>query len=151
MPMIKAVAFIIGTFGGLGYLRPAPGTWGSLAGALVWWFLVPPIPGIQLMLVVIAAGLGIWAGGYLERATMVTDPSIVVIDEVAGMWLALLGCGHVIWQFAVGFILFRLLDILKPGPIARAQSLPGGWGVVCDDLLAGGVTLAALIVLRWVL
>ncbi len=131
-------------------MRPGPGTWGSLVGAIVWWLLGPPLAGIQFLLVIMAAGLGIWAGGYLERTTGITDPSIVVIDEVAGMWLALLGCGPILWQFAAGFILFRLLDILKPGPIAWAQSLPRGWGIMADDLLAGGVTLAVLAVLRWV-
>ncbi len=102
------------------------------------------------MLVVMVAGLGIWAGGYLERTSGITDPSIVVIDEVAGMWLALLGCGPILWQFAAGLVLFRLLDILKPGPIARVQSLPRGWGIMVDDLVAGGITLAVLVVLRWV-
>ncbi len=131
-------------------MRPAPGTWGSLAGAIVWWLLGPPLVGIQLLLVIMAAGLGIWAGGYLERTTETTDPAIVVIDEVAGMWLALLGCGPVLWQFAAAFILFRSLDILKPGPIEWAQSLPRGWGIMADDLAAGGMTLAILVVLRWV-
>ncbi len=130
-------------------MRPAPGTWGSLGGAIVWWLLGPPLVGNQIILVIMAAGLGIWAGGYLERTTGITDPSIVVIDEVAGMWLALLGCGPVLWQFAAGFTLFRLLDILKPGPIARLQSLPRGWGIVADDLLAGGITLAVMTVMRW--
>ena len=100
------------------------------------------------MMVIVAAGLGIWAGSYLERSTGINDPSIIVIDEVAGMWVALLGCGPVLWQFAVAFILFRLLDILKPGPIGWTQSLPGGWGIMADDLLAGGITLAVLVVLR---
>ena len=117
----------------------------------MWWLLGPPPVGIQVMMVIMAAGLGIWAGGYLERSTGIGDPSIIVIDEVAGIWLALLGCGPVLWQFAVAFILFRLLDILKPGPIGRAQSLPGGWGIMADDLLAGGITLAVLVVLRMVL
>ncbi len=116
----------------------------------MWWLLGPPLAGIQFMLVITAAGLGIWAGGYLERTTASTDPSIVVIDEVAGMWLALLGCGPVLWQFAAGFIIFRLLDILKPGPIGWAQSLPRGGGIMADDLMAGGLTLAVLAVLRWV-
>ncbi len=120
-----------------------------MAGAILWWFWGPPLAGIQFLLVVVAAGLGIWAGGYLERTTETSDPSIVVIDEVAGMWLALLGCGPVLWQFAAGFILFRLLDIFKPGPIGWAQSLPRGWGIMADDLLAGGITLAVLSVLRW--
>ncbi|MCH7859785.1 MAG: phosphatidylglycerophosphatase A, partial [Candidatus Marinimicrobia bacterium] len=134
-----------------GLLRPAPGTWGSLGGAVVWWLLWPQPVGVQVMMVIVAAGLGIWAGGYLERSTGISDPSIIVLDEVAGIWLALLGCGPVLWQFAVAFILFRLLDILKPGPIGRAQSLPGGWGIMADDLLAGGITLAVLVVLRMVL
>lgn len=94
--------------------------------------------------------VGLWAAHQLEQLTGKVDPSIIVIDEVAGQWLALVGCGPVLWQFAAGFFLFRLLDIFKPGPINRAQALPRGWGVMADDLLAGAVVLVILSALRWI-
>ena len=150
MPAIKAVAYILGTVGGVGYLRPGPGTWGSLAGAVIWWFLVPPVVWIQVALVAVVSGVGLWAAQQMEQHTGKNDPGIIVIDEVAGQWLALVGCGPVLWQFATGFVLFRLLDIFKPGPIYRAQSLPRGRGVMADDLLAGAVTLVILSALRWI-
>ncbi|MEE9466440.1 MAG: phosphatidylglycerophosphatase A [Candidatus Neomarinimicrobiota bacterium] len=139
----------MGTFGGVGYLRPGPGTWGSLTAAVLWWFLVPQVLWIQLLLIVALTGAGLWAAGHIEQLTADTDPGHIVIDEVAGQWLALVGCGPVLWQYATGFILFRLLDIFKPGPISRAQALPRGWGVMADDLLAGALTLLILSAVRW--
>ena len=129
-------------------MRPASGTWGSLAAAVIWWFLVPPVLWIQVALVAGVAGVGVWAAHQLEQLTGKNDPGLIVIDEVAGQWLALVGCGPVLWQFATGFFLFRLLDILKPGPIDRAQALPRGWGVMADDILAGAVTLVILSAIR---
>ena len=145
------MATIVGTFGFTGYLRPAPGTWGSLAAALLWWFVVPANLAVQLVLIVVAGAAGIWSGGVIERRSGLHDPSIVVIDEVAGMWLALLVARQAAWYFLTAFILFRLLDVLKPGPIRRLQSLPAGWGVVMDDLAAGGIVLVLMLVIRAVL
>lgn len=132
----------------MGYLKPAPGTWGSLAAMLFWWFLVPPglIP--QLGLIVIVTAAGIWAAGRMEQLSGGRDPSIVVIDEVAGMWCALLAAQQVVWHYLVALTLFRVLDIVKPGPIRRLEALPGGWGVMLDDLAAGIVTLGAVLALR---
>ena len=132
----------------MGYLKPAPGTWGSLAAAAVWWFLAPTHLVPQLGLILIATAAGIWAAGRMERLGGERDPSIVVIDEVAGMWCALLAAQHVVWHYLVALTLFRLLDIAKPGPIRRLEALPGGWGVMLDDLAAGLVTLGALLGLR---
>ncbi len=134
----------------MGYLRPGPGTWGSLAGAVIWWFLVPPVLWIHIALVVAVSIVGLWASHQIERLTGTNDPGIIVIDEVAGQWLALVGCGPVLWQFATGFVLFRLLDILKPGPINKVQAFPRGRGVMADDLLAGAITLVILSALRWI-
>ncbi len=67
------------------------------------------------------------------------DPSEVVIDEVAGMWIALLGAPLTAPHLLAAFLLFRLFDVWKPGPIDRLQNLPGGWGVMADDVAAGAV------------
>ena len=96
----------------------------------------------------IAFGIGVWACGDHVRATGRDDPSECVIDELAGQWLA---CAGVCFdfapataaQFALAFLLFRLFDILKPWPISAAEKLPGGMGVMADDMLAG---LAAAII-----
>ena len=132
----------------MGYLKPAPGTWGSLAAVLFWWFLAPAQLVPQLGLIVIVTAGGIWAAGRMERLSGGRDPSIVVIDEVVGMWCALLAAQQVVWHYLVAFTLFRVLDIVKPGPIRRLEALPGGWGVMLDDLAAGIVTLGAVLALR---
>ena len=94
---------------------------------------------------------GIWAAGVIEHHSGQNDPSIVVIDEVAGMWLALLGARQVWWYFLTALLIFRLMDVLKPGPIYRLQNLPGGWGIMLDDLAAGAVTLVVVSAIRMLL
>ena len=82
---------------------------------------------------------GVWAAGAMGKMTDSDDPSEVVSDEVAGMWLALIGI-PVTWPgLLAAFLLFRLFDVWKPGPINRLQNLPGGWGVMMDDVAAGAV------------
>ncbi|MCH7521914.1 MAG: phosphatidylglycerophosphatase A [Candidatus Marinimicrobia bacterium] len=141
------MAYIVGTVGFAGYLRPAPGSWGSLIGALVWWFMVPDQLVFQLLMVGLVMMAGVWSAGVIERHSGHHDPALVVIDEVAGMWIALLGAQHVGWYFLAAFVIFRVLDITKPGPVNRLQDLPGGWGVMMDDVAAGAATLAVV----WVL
>ena len=80
--------------------------------------------------------LGVWSGSEIEREKG-KDPQIVVIDEVVGQWIALLLVPQTMIWFAVSFLLFRFFDILKPWPINQLQSLPGGWGIMIDDVLAG--------------
>ncbi|UCH64328.1 MAG: phosphatidylglycerophosphatase A [Fidelibacterota bacterium] len=145
---MNTLTTIIGTFGLTGYLKPAPGTWGSLAAALVWWFVIPSYLAIQLLFLALAAVAGTWAAGVMEQRSEQHDPSIVVIDEAAGMWCALLGARQVWWYFLAAFLIFRLLDVLKPGPIHRIQNIPGGWGIMLDDLAAGAVTLVVMSAVR---
>jgi len=103
---------------------------------------------VQLVLVVLASAAGTWAAGVIEHRSGQHDPSIVVIDEAAGMWFALLGAWQVWWYYLSAFLVFRLMDVLKPGPINRLQKLPGGWGVMLDDLAAGTVTLVFMSAVR---
>ena len=126
----------LASFFGIGYLPLAPGTWASLAAALIAWFL-QPYPGAVIAAALMISLLGVWSGGKAALALGQKDPSCVVIDEVAGMLLAVAGL-PARWEiYLSAFILFRLLDIFKPGPIRRAENLPGGWGIMADDLLAG--------------
>ena len=131
-------------------MRPGPGTWGSLATALLWWLLashLPPparIPAI-LLLIVITVAVGIPAATLEARGCGKKDPSHVVIDEVAGQLVTLIAC-PMVWQaLLAGFILFRAFDIVKPPPVHSLERLPEGTGIVVDDLGAG---VYALIVLQ---
>jgi phosphatidylglycerophosphatase A len=136
------------TAGGLGLLRPAPGTWGSLPPAVAAVAISPAgwMPVVLAMAGLVAAGsvacilLAPWYERHFGRA----DPGEVVCDEVAGMALCLsllpwdgASPGRAAAVAAAGFVLFRILDILKPPPIMQSQRLPRGWGVLADDLLAG--------------
>lgn len=151
---------LIATFGGVGNLRPAPGTWGSLAAlpvALVLYWIAGPW--LIVLGVLAVCVLGYVATKAEIAATGDTDPSHVVIDEVAGMWIALVpvafGAGIMtvpitaLWPgWVAAFVLFRLFDILKPGPIGRADKRADALGVMLDDVIAGvfaalGVVLLA--------
>jgi len=144
-----AVRFV-GSACGLGLLPVAPGTFGTLAGvALAAGATALPGPPWALPAVL---GIVLLAGLFLARAaeteTGSKDPGWFVLDEVAGylvavLWLPL--AAHPLVLPALGFFLFRLLDIWKPGPIRRLEALPGGWGIMADDLAAG---LLANLVLR---
>jgi phosphatidylglycerophosphatase A len=146
-------ATLVATFLGIGRLRPAPGTWGSLATTLLWWLLASRLPPqlhlpVILLLIVIVTAVGIPAATLEARGCGKKDPSHVVIDEVAGQLLTLIAC-PIVWQaLLAGFILFRGFDILKPPPIRSLEHLPEGTGIVVDDLGAG---VYALIVLQLLL
>lgn len=131
----------IASLGGVGHLRPAPGTWGSAVVLPVAW----AGPWACLAVSVLCLGLGLWA---LRDRT--DDPGWVVIDEAAGQALALAalpavaGWGFVAWVL-VGFALFRLFDIQKPGPIGWIDRQPGALGVMGDDMLAGAFAAIVLV------
>jgi phosphatidylglycerophosphatase A len=143
-------ATAIATFFGIGYIKPGPGTWGSVATTLLWaasalgahpsrsTLLVATLAAIVVVVIV-----GVPAATIAEREAGRTDPGFVVIDEVAGQLIALLFCPPDWAHALIALILFRLLDITKPFPIRRIERLPAGWGIVFDDVGAG---LYALIV-----
>ncbi len=130
-------------------MRPGPGSWGSAATVIIWWLLThsfPPTwqPAAALCLAVLAVIIGIPAATQVSRASGLKDPQFVVIDEVAGQLLALIGV-PVSWKsLLVGFILFRVFDIVKPPPIRRLEKLPEGAGIVLDDVAAGLYALAVM-------
>ena len=142
-------ATLVATFFGAGRLRPGPGTWGSLATALLWWLLASHLPTagripVSLLLIVVVVAVGIPASTLEARGCGKKDPSHVVIDEVAGQLVTLIAC-PIVWQaLLAGFILFRVFDIVKPPPVRSLERLPEGTGIVVDDLGAGLYALIAL-------
>jgi phosphatidylglycerophosphatase A len=191
-------AYAIATVLGTGYLKPGPGTWGSLVGLIIavvshplTWFLVVSggtqiglgidLPlrsgnlGILLLLIpsiavwVLLALLGVKASGQVADYAGVKDPQYVVIDEVSGVHLALIlglapitpltlvrpedalafamytGMSILNWKFLLAsFLLFRIFDITKPFPCRRLEKLPGGWGIMADDWMAGAYAAICL-------
>ena len=137
---IKA-ANLISTWFGCGYAPIAPGTVGSLAALLIAWLLVRYADWQPLwfgVLAVAATAPSIWAAGVTAQAVNQKDPGLVVVDEVVGQWLALAGARPLNLKSWIGaFILFRLFDIWKPAPVRNLEKLPGGAGIVADDLMAG--------------
>lgn len=134
---------------GAGLLRPAPGTWGSLAAlppaALIAWLL--GWPGLLAGTLIILA-VGLWASELYMRDTGRHDPKEVVIDEVAGQWLALLPVATYWELYPAAFLFFRFFDIAKPWPASWAdRDLPGSLGVMTDDIFAGGYSLLACLLL----
>jgi len=126
----------IATALGVGYMPVAPGTFGSAVGLLVWWALRPTSAAIQALAIGVLCIAGSVSGSVVERHSGRTDPQHVVIDEVMGM-LVTLFLNPVGWVGALfGFGLFRAADILKPFPARRLERLPGGVGVMADDLMA---------------
>lgn len=141
----------LATWFGSGLMPVAPGTWGSLA-ALPFAWIIAWVGGVwALAAATLAISLiGWWSAGAYARASDRDDPGDVVIDEVAGQWLVLLPAGTDIGLFALGFVLFRLLDITKPWPARWAdRTIHGGLGIMLDDLIvavygAPAVYVAAL-------
>ncbi|TLU86184.1 MAG: phosphatidylglycerophosphatase A [Chlorobium sp.] len=130
-------AKIISTCSGIGYFPVAPGTVTSAAAVAVY-LLVPGIRDLPVLLILILLSsiAGIWSGQIMEEQYG-NDPSIVTIDELAGQWIALLAIPAGALPLLLSFAFFRFFDIAKPGPVNSAQNLPGGWGIMADDLLAG--------------
>lgn len=135
---MKQLARLIGTAFYTGYSPVAPGTAGSLL-ALLLFILIPGLrEWLLLGLCFFLFFAGVWAGNIIEDSEG-KDPSIVVVDEVLGMWISLLflpvPMHWIVW--AVAFLVFRLLDIIKPFPADQSQNLSGGWGIMLDDVIAG--------------
>lgn len=147
---------LIASFFYVGFLRPAPGTWGSLAALPVAWGLMTFAgPAAIAPATMIAVFLGLWASARVIAETGEDDPSWVVIDEVAGMWLALMPVAvgaaragvpvEALWPgWVVAFLAFRLFDIWKPGPVGWADRRGDALGLMLDDLFAG--VLAGIVV-----
>ena len=135
-------ATLVATFFGIGRLHPGPGTWGSAATVLLWSAIAYGVaPALRTPVAIVLAALvvlvGIPAATRVARGSGVKDPQFVVIDEVAGQLIALIGVPFGWKTFLAGFILFRGFDILKPPPVRQLEALPEGTGIVVDDVAAG--------------
>ena len=140
-----------------GYIPWASGTFGSLAGLLLYLIPGAASPDVLAGLILLGFGLGVYTAGRVAQAegNVLTrsasaakamfqpgdhaqaDPSIVVIDEIVGMWISLAGIAPGVPALITAFILFRLFDVLKPEPARAIEKLPGGWGIMLDDVIAG--------------
>jgi phosphatidylglycerophosphatase A len=154
---------LISTFFYTGFLRPAPGTWGSIAGMILAFILLNTTDLFTFCLILLFTTLvGFWATKhYIQHNSEKSDPSEVVIDEVIGQWIAVLPIGFtlkvtefsnkelwLVWLWA--FVSFRFFDIIKLGLVGWADNLGGALGVLLDDILAGiaaGLTVIVLILL----
>jgi phosphatidylglycerophosphatase A len=149
---VTRLAVFIATAGYSGYFPIAPGTAGSAAGLLVYllvWWTGSPVVEVAAIALIFAAGT--WAATHAERYFGGIDPGPVVIDEVLGMLvtLALIPAG---WVAALtGFVLFRILDVIKPFPANRLETFHGGFGIMADDAMAGVYANLALRGLMWLL
>jgi phosphatidylglycerophosphatase A len=158
-PFLTRVAVGVATGGGLGFLRPGPGTWGSLGAGAVAYALALMIPSswwMLLMLGLVTACMGLaWLS--MPRATTHfarKDPAQVVIDEVAGVWLAValipasVVAHEPFWSVILAVFFFRVFDIAKPWPINWLERIPGTFGIMADDAVAGivaaGLAIACL-------
>ena len=128
---------LVATGLGSGYSPVAPGTAGSVVGLVLFWPLARTGPAIQAAAILGVFFLGVVASAHLARRVGRKDPGLAVIDEVAGMWITLawLEPGPLLW--ATGFFAFRAMDVLKPWPARSLEALPGGWGIMVDDVVAG--------------
>jgi phosphatidylglycerophosphatase A len=142
--VLDRLAFVLASVFGAGYSPVASGTVGSLVTAVAIW-LLPLTPFRIAVALVVVTLVGIWAGGRVERVLGRKDPGLIVIDEVAGMLLSVIGLPRSLPVLVTAFLLFRLFDIWKPFPARESQALTGGIGVMVDDLIAG---LYALVLVK---
>lgn len=136
--LLHHLEILLGTGLYVGYIPLAPATFGSLI-AIPFIALLAPQPWVYLITTLLLFSLGIGVARDLEGCWG-TDAQKITIDEVSGMFVTFLFVPISIRSLAIGFGLFRLLDILKPPPVCWAERLPKGWGVMVDDLLAGVLT-----------
>ena len=144
----KAIDFVartIATAFGAGYAPFAPGTAGSAVGLLLFW----PLAGLgwpwQLLACFLVLAVGTPAASRVAILVGRKDPGLVVVDEVAGQWITLVGLPFTAPVALAGFVLFRIMDVVKPWPARALERLPGGWGIMADDVAAG---IFAQLVLR---
>jgi phosphatidylglycerophosphatase A len=143
------LGLFVATCGYLGYVPIAPGTFGSAAGLVVFaavrW---SGSAGLEVAVIALLLVIGVWSGNVAERHFGGVDPAPVILDEVAGMLITLALIPVNLPGAIVGFLLFRLLDVIKPWPANRLEALPGGFGVMADDAMAavyGNVVMRLLV------
>jgi phosphatidylglycerophosphatase A len=144
------IATLLSTVLGIGYVRFAPGTVASAVALPFGWLILWKFGPVALAFSSLAVFLiGAWSTDVYEKRTGRSDPSECVIDEVAGQWLACAVAPLSLVGFAIAFVLFRLFDITKLWPVSLGEKLPGGWGVMTDDMIAGWLAAVLIAGLRW--
>jgi len=141
--VVKTLCLSLATGAGVGYLPGAPGTYGTLLAVAIYYFL-PKSPVKYLLFLIGAILIGIFTASQAERHFQKTDPSQVIIDEMAGFWLTMWAQPATWLNVILGFILFRFFDIVKPFPLRHIERIKGGMGIMLDDLLAGVYSLILL-------
>lgn len=136
---------------GAGFVPRAPGTVGSLVALPIYGLLHLLSPAAYGLAVLAMFAFGVWICGRVARRLGDPDPGLIVWDEIVGMLVTLFMAPAGIAYVALGFALFRFFDIVKPFPVAQSQALPGGFGVVVDDVLAGVYSALALQGVAWIL
>lgn len=132
------IALFVATGAYVGKIPFAPGTFGSLLGLLICFLLSLVSLSVAALVAIVLVLVAVWASEHAERLMGKKDPGSVVIDEIAGMVIAVIGIQFSVMTAISGFVLFRLLDIIKPPPVRFFQDdLPGGAGIVMDDVAAG--------------
>ncbi len=126
-----------------GYCPVVPGTAGSLVGAAIALLAPRPSPAACLILVPVTLLLAVAVAGATAAALRASDPPVVVIDEAWAMWAASLTAPRRVGALATLCLLFRVFDIWKPFPVRAAERLPGGWGILLDDVVAAAYAVAA--------
>ncbi len=146
------VAWVLGTWFGCGLVPVAPGTAGTL-GAIPLYLLAIRGGRAAVASTAIAVTLvGVWAASVVARELHKKDPQLVVVDEVAGLLVTMLPVAAPSWRsVAIGFAVFRMLDVVKPWPVRRLENLPSGWGIVLDDVAAGVIGAVVMVGLQTLL
>ena len=148
---LDRIAIFIATGGYCGYIGPVPGTNGSIVGLILFLPVATCSIACKLALVSLLCVIGFWASSRAERIINIKDAGEIVIDEIAGMWIAVLFLPYNMWYLFGAFILFRILDITKPFPAGKSQSIKGGPGIMIDDIIVGVYTTILLSVAHIIL
>lgn len=137
---------------GSGLIKTAPGTWGSLLALLLWWTLLSSAGWlVYLVVIVLAAGVGVWISNRTAEALGTEDHSAIVWDEFVGLWIACFALPSGWLWVVVAFGLFRLFDILKPWPVGWCdRQVKGGLGIMLDDIVAGALALVVIQLAVWI-
>lgn len=134
------LAVFLATAGYSGYFPIAPGTVGSAVGLLVYgalsWVHSPVVPAVEVLVILVLFAVGVWAATTAERYFGGIDPGPIVLDEVVGMLITLAFIPVGLSGALIGFVLFRIFDVIKPFPARRLEALHGGLGVMADDAMA---------------
>lgn len=143
------ISKLISSFFYIGFIPPSSGTLASLVTILIWYYLISLPLSLFILLVIALCVIGVYSTKYSLKYFTSVDPKEVVIDEVCGMLISLIGVSVNYKNAIIAFLLFRFFDILKPLYIRRLESLPGAYGIMADDILAGIYSMIILNIINY--